>query len=124
LAPFAPWPWLSLAMIAGLGFFLFTWTGVPTALLQLLTPNRMRGQVSSMYLFLINIVGLGLGPTLVGLGNDYVFVRPTAVGQSLALVGVIGLVPSLLLWEFVGRRIRADAAAGILQLDTAKPGVI
>ena len=123
LVPFAPWPWLSLAMIAGLGFFLFTWTGVPTALLQLLTPNRMRGQVSSIYLFLINIIGLGLGPTMVGLSNDYLFVRPDGVGQSLALVGAIGLIPSLLLWEFAGRRIRAEAAAGAFQIDAAaKPG--
>jgi MFS family permease len=116
LVAFAPWPWLSLTMIAALGFFLFTWTGVPTALLQLLTPNRMRGQVSSIYLFLINIFGLGLGPTMVGLGNDYIFGRPNAVGYSLALVGAIGLIPSLVLWEFAGRRIRAEAAAGAFQV--------
>jgi MFS family permease len=124
LAPFAPWPWLSLTMIAGLGFFLFTWTGVPTALLQLMTPNRMRGQVSSIYLFLINIVGLGLGPTLVALGNDYIFARPDAVGRSLSLVGVVGLVSSLLLWEFAGRRIRAEAAEGMFQINAVvQPGL-
>ena len=52
---------VSLVMIAGFGFFSFTWTGVNAALLQLITLNRMRGQVSGIYLFVINLIGLGLG---------------------------------------------------------------
>lgn len=49
-------------------------------------PNRMRGQASAVYLFVINIVGLGLGPTAVAITTQYVFGRDDAVSYSLAIV--------------------------------------
>ena len=33
----------------------------------------MRAQLSALFLFVINLVGLGLGATLVALGSDYLF---------------------------------------------------
>jgi MFS family permease len=61
---------------------------VPAAL-QLTTPNRLRARVSALFLFAVNLLGLGLGPTLVAATTDYVFGDPKAVGSSVALVGFI-----------------------------------
>lgn len=115
LGPLMPWPAVSLTLIAGLGFFSFTWTGVPTALLQIITPNRMRGQTSGIYLFVVNSVGLGLGPTAVGFFTDFTFGDETAVGKSLALVGLIALGLSYISLHFAARRIAASPvmASGI-----------
>jgi sugar phosphate permease len=89
IAPIIPMKGVSLALIAGFGFFMFTWTGVPTALIQLVTPVRMRGQVSALYLFSVSLIGLGIGPTAMGAATDYLFKSDVAVGKSIALVGVI-----------------------------------
>ena len=62
---FAPTPTVALVAVAATTFFL----GMPVALappiLQAVTPNQLRGQVTSIYLLLINLIGLGLGPFLV-----------------------------------------------------------
>jgi MFS family permease len=95
VGPIVPNLTASLVLIGGVGFFLFTWTGVPTALLQIITPVRMRGQVSAIYLFSTGIFGIGLGPTAVGAATDYIFGYDAAVGNSLFLVGGITLSASI-----------------------------
>ena len=82
---------LSIILVAGLGFFSFTWAGVMTAALQIMTPNRMRGQISAIYLFVSGFAGMGLGPTAVGVVTDFVFGRGEDVGKSMAVVGTICL---------------------------------
>jgi MFS family permease len=54
--------------------------------IQLITPNRARGQVTALYITLITLVGLGVGPTVVGLMTDYVFQNPNDVRYSLAIM--------------------------------------
>ena len=49
----------------------------------------MRGQISAIYLFMVALVGQGLGPTTVALSTDYIFKNDNAVGSSLALVGTV-----------------------------------
>jgi MFS family permease len=63
--------------------------GVAPAAIQEIMPNRMRAQASSIYLFTVNLIGLGCGPTAVALVTDYVFHDDNAVGYSLLLVGSI-----------------------------------
>ena len=78
-----------------------------------ITPQRMRGQASALYIFVISLVGLGLGPTAVALCTDYLFHDDGMVGYSLIAVDAVVLPLSILvLWY--GRRhfIRTpDAAA-------------
>ena len=97
LAPIIPDRTASLTLIGGFGFFIFTWIGVPTALLQIVTPVRMRGQVSAIYLFSTGIFGIGVGPTAVGAATDYIFKSDAAVGKSLFLVGIVTLSVALVL---------------------------
>ena len=87
LGPLIPIPWLSMAFMAAAAFFTKTAIGVMAALIQTVTPNRMRGQVSAVYLFMVALIGQGLGPTSVALATDYLFKDDNAVGYSLALVG-------------------------------------
>jgi MFS family permease len=54
--------------------------------IQLITPNRARAQVTALYITLITLVGLGVGPTVVGLMTDYVFQNPNDVRYSLAIM--------------------------------------
>lgn len=60
--------------------------GLGPAAIQEVVPNTMRGQFSALYLFIVNLIGLGLGPTLVALSTDYIFGLPEDVGYSLLFV--------------------------------------
>jgi MFS family permease len=59
--------------------------GAGPAALQLVTPNNYRGQVSAAYLFIFNLIGTGVGPTLVGALTTYVFHDEAKTGWSIAL---------------------------------------
>jgi len=86
LAPMMPDATLVLILYCPLMFFSSFGFGAAAAALQLITPNEMRGQISALYLFTINLVGIGLGPVLTGWITDAVFANETAVGFSIAIV--------------------------------------
>jgi MFS family permease len=67
------------------------------AVLQMSTPNRIRGQVSAISLMISNLVGIGFGATSIALVTDYVFQDELAVGHSIAVVGVIACAVSMCL---------------------------
>ena len=80
--------------------------------LQAAAPNRLRGQVSALYLFSVNLAGIGLGSFLTGFINDYVFGDELRIGDSLAwIVAVSAPLAALLL---VGAR-RPYAARSLAQ---------
>jgi MFS family permease len=59
--------------------------GAATAALQEMIPANMRGTFSAFYLFVINLIGLGCGPLLVGLINDKVFGTPQTIMLSMSI---------------------------------------
>ncbi len=59
--------------------------GPGTAAFQLITPNRMRAQVSAVYMFCYNVVGLAFGPLIIALFTDYLFKDPQDLKYSMAL---------------------------------------
>jgi MFS family permease len=71
--------------------------GLGPAAIQEVVPNTMRGQFSALYLFIVNLIGLGLGPTLVALSTDYIFGSPLDVGYSLLFVTCTAMAGSALL---------------------------
>ena len=87
---FAPTPELTLAGHVVTSLFA-TWavTAALTALNQM-TPNHLRGQVVAVYTLLTALVGIGLGPYLVGALMDHWFTDSRGVAASLALVCVAG----------------------------------
>ena len=73
------------------------------------TPSQMRGQVSAVYLFTINLIGLGAGPTAVALVTDHVFRNDNLVGSSILLVATAANVLSaLILWNGLKSYVRSQ----------------
>jgi hypothetical protein len=58
----------------------------------------VRGQVSALFLLILNLGGLGLGPLLPGLLNDYVFRNEKMIGPSIAIT--ISVASALMLFTF------------------------
>ena len=100
LAPLTSNPTLAIVGFAGLTFFAsFPW-GAATAALQIITPNRLRAIVSAMFLFLVNLAGIGLAPTVIALITDVGFGYDEAVRYSLSIaVGVVAPISAFLLWR-------------------------
>jgi MFS family permease len=74
--------------------------GIATTAFAAVTPARLRGRMTALYLMIGNLVGLGLGPPAVGLILDRVLGDPSRIGIALALVAAATVLPGalLLLW--------------------------
>ncbi len=90
--PLMPTGLLAAIWIFPLSFFAAAPFGVAAAAVQELVPPRMRAQASALYLFVVSLIGLGAGPTVVALATDYLFRDDLALRYSLALVTGVGLV--------------------------------
>lgn len=86
LAPLMPNPYLALALL-GLTLF-FGNMPFPCAAtsLQLIVPNRARAQISAVYVTFTTLVGLGIGPTVIGVMTDYVFQDPAQIRYSMSVM--------------------------------------
>nr|WP_232106154.1 MFS transporter [Pseudomonas mendocina] len=71
--------------------------GVAPAAIQEIMPNSMRGQASAIYLFVITLFGLGVGPTAVALVTDFVFADDAALRYSLLIVTTLAVLTSVIL---------------------------
>lgn len=72
--------------------------GAAAAALQLVVPNRYRGQVSALYLTSISLAGLTIGPIMPPLIGDRIFHDPSRIGEALAITVVIASALSILLF--------------------------
>lgn len=106
--PLMPNAYFALLLAVPVIFLHYSHFGVAIAALQLITPNKMRGQVSAFMLLLTNLFGLALGGSVVAFFTDYVFQQDGSLRYSLAIVA--GLVyPAAAL--FIGRGLRHYRAA-------------
>jgi MFS family permease len=67
-------------------FFVAFPFGASSAAIQVIMPNQVRGLAAALYLFILNLIALGFGPTLVALLTDKVFEDESALRYSLAIV--------------------------------------
>ncbi len=88
-------------------WFFFTMLGAfmvigctAAALLEIM-PNRMRGQATAVYFFVISLMGIGAGPTVVAMFTDYVFGDPAAVRWSLMIAPTAAYVLSAICFQLV-----------------------
>lgn len=111
--PVVPTAGLSLMLLAALTMLLFVIGSlVPTAL-QLVTPNRFRAQMAAFALFIVNLLGMGLGPTVVALMTDYVFRDDLALRYSLTIVAIVAApMTGLIFWSGL-RSYRFGASAAM-----------
>ncbi len=95
-------PMVMLALTALPNFLVGMSFGAAPGGVQELAPNQMRGQASALYLFIANIIGLGLGPTAVAAITDYVFQDVQMLRWSLMIVPVV-LLPVAIAVMLSGR---------------------
>jgi len=97
-----PLPWQALACFVPYYTLTAMYVGPMFALIQGLVELRMRATAAAILFFISNMVGLGLGPLLVGILNDHVFGEQfgtTGIRYSLLAVGVLGGFSCLLFWR-------------------------
>jgi MFS family permease len=100
-----------LVLLAGAVYFSTFVNGLSPALLQQMVPNQMRGLTVSLSLLAQNLLGLGLGPTLVALSTDYLFRDESRLGLSLSMVtGLLLLIALLLLRQAYGPYLATRAS--------------
>jgi MFS family permease len=81
-------PALAVVLYA-LGLFFVLMPATLSAIaVQFITPNRQRATMAAGFVLTLNLVGLGLGPTLVALVTDYAFGTGARLGDSLRIVTV------------------------------------
>jgi MFS family permease len=110
LPAFMPAATLGLVMMCVAGFPFHGYVAMGPMAVNQVTPNQMRAQVSSVYLFTVNLIGIGLGPYIPPLISDYILRDPTQLRWGLLIVVVFsGTAAALLLWH-VRARFRAQVA--------------
>ena len=104
-------PYLAIAILVAPSLLNSLWLGPAFGTIQNLAPMRMRAMASAILLFILNIIGLGLGPFLVGVLSDLLV--PTFGEDSLRYAILFATVAYF--WAgahflMAGRSIRADLA--------------
>lgn len=90
--PLMPSGELALLCLMPAIFFSSMHWGIAPAAIQEIMPNQMRGQASALYLFVINLIGLGLGPMVLALVTDFVFQDDRQIHHSLVLTTSVATV--------------------------------
>ena len=99
LYPIVPNGYWAAALLVPAAFLASAPFGVSAAAIQQMMPNSMRGQASAIYLFVVNLIGLGLGPSAVAAATDFVFEDDESVRYSLVSVATFAHVAAAaLLW--------------------------
>jgi len=58
--------------------------GVGPATIQISAPAHLRGQMSAIYVFAVNLIGLGVGPIVIGVLSDRLFTGNSGLLMSLS----------------------------------------
>jgi MFS family permease len=96
---FMPNATLGLVMMCIAGFPFHGYVAMGPMAVNQVTPNQMRAQVSAVYLFTVNLIGLGVGPYLVPMISDSILRDPMQIRWGLLIVVVTsGTIAAALLW--------------------------
>ncbi len=108
----APSATLALACFAPFYFIANMYLGPMYAMTQTLVPPAMRATASAINLFIVNLVGLGLGPFLMGYLNDALAAQygDESIRWSLLSVGLVGGT-AVLFFGAASRSLPRDLAA-------------
>jgi MFS family permease len=72
--------------------------GAAPSVIQQLAPNRMRATISAAYVFVINAIGLGIGPTLTAVIGDTFFPTESGIRYAIVIVAVSGYLIGAILF--------------------------
>lgn len=88
--------WIALILIGSANVISSSYNGVAAALIQYLVKPNMRALAGGLYLFVISVIGFGVGPPLTGWLMDAVFTGSNGPAKALLLVitccGVLGSI--------------------------------
>ncbi len=111
-APLATHPGAAVALLALATFVLSMPQGLAPTIIQLVAPNRLRAQVTAIFILVAVLTGYTGGPASVALLTDYVFRDEGALNYALAIVSGV-LTPigvAFLVWGLKPyRELRAAA---------------
>lgn len=111
LLPFAnSYAW-TLCIAAVVTFFYALPQAMVASSLQFASPNRLRGIISTLYLFMISVCGLGLAPSVIAFVTDKILGGPEHVGTSLAIVCTFSAAVACWLYVRALRPYREKLAA-------------
>ncbi|MES2495081.1 MAG: MFS transporter [Pseudomonadota bacterium] len=90
-APLMPSAFLSLTLMAVGTLIGQASQGVMLSAIQDVTPNQLRGQVTAIALLFVNLLGMGLGATVIAAITDFGFGDQSALRYSIAITGAVTL---------------------------------
>ena len=89
LLPFQANVNIALIFVTLASFFVTLPLAGTSSAMVIVSPNRIRGVITGIYVVVTSVFGLVLGPFLVASSTDFIFQDPNAVAKSLALVSVL-----------------------------------
>ncbi|MCZ6526267.1 MAG: MFS transporter, partial [Gammaproteobacteria bacterium] len=106
----APTPRMAMIMAVCAFFFGNTWLGPTIATIQAVAPLRMRALAFAIMIFIHNIIGLGLGPQIVGILSDYLkeALGNDSLRYSLLSTLVLASLISVFHYLMAARTLRQD----------------
>jgi len=114
------------ATLAVVPFFVMTsaWGAPTNALVQTLARPHMRGVAIAIMSVFVNILGLGLGPLLIGAMNDWLAPRFDlgAIRYSM-LCAMLGLLLAAFCFLAAGRNVREDLERVRARLEPQRPRI-
>jgi MFS family permease len=111
LYPLANSPWLILSLFSIMVLGGWMVIAPSAAVLMDIMPNRMRGQATAIYFFVISLLGIGTGPTLVAMLTDYVFGKPEDVRWALMIAPTVAyLLSAVCFWRCRSHFVASAAA--------------
>lgn len=113
LGPLMPTATLALAFMAVGTLVGQASQGVLLTAIQDVTPNRLRGQVTALTLLNVNLIGLGLGSSVIAAITDFGFGDEGALRYAIVITGlfVLPLMTLMLALGMRGYRRALDAIA-------------
>jgi MFS family permease len=112
LTPLAPNAAIAVVLLLPMSVGTVAATGAALTALMVVTPNQMRAQASAAYYFVVNLVGLTVGPTGIALFTDYVFHADRMLRYSVLSVSALAAsFAAVMLLYNLGQYRRATAEA-------------
>jgi MFS family permease len=114
-APLLPDPRFVLVLLAPSIVCYSMIIGLAPVPIQMLVPNRMRARFTALLALASSLIGVGAGPTIVGVLADYVFHDSSYGALAISLATVAAIAAPLATWLFL------SAAKGEQILSSAEP---
>jgi len=88
-------------------------SAISHACMVMITPPEVRARLFAFYALVQSILGLTLGPTLIGVMTDFVFVDPMQLGLAMGVVALCAGMGGFLMMLIARKPYRATVLSGV-----------